>query len=372
MGGSGGVNGVDKADHHDDDFITSKLENDLIYRWSSLGRVFVENYAASLAQILHAHEVSVIDDIDHIDWENVPYEDFGLEFIDVQILHETKSDFEYLDIDLMAKAQMRQMKPEPVTTKKVVNGHVPFTIQKWISRHLEPNVFDLKGGKLVLGATGKGWARPVPLATRLACENKLEQRFQKLARMPVTTQCGKADPVKTKLVGLFARDKAKIEHALDRCWVFFTTWCKSCPRYKQRYRYGKPLAGDIALQRECFRNGSRAHRTISGWRRNAELFVMHQSLLGHDPFDIDIWLVASYVKRCKDATNPSAKTTFDALKWIDKCCDTPKWTENEIVKSQTKNDAWISLNNRVKHGKCQLLTWCLPWDNAHEAKLVDQ
>ena len=45
------------------------LEDALTYRWSSLGRVFVENYAASLAQILHAHEVFVINDIDHIDWE---------------------------------------------------------------------------------------------------------------------------------------------------------------------------------------------------------------------------------------------------------------------------------------------------------------
>ena len=32
----------------------------------------------------------MINDIDHIDCENVPYEDFGLELIDVQILHMIK------------------------------------------------------------------------------------------------------------------------------------------------------------------------------------------------------------------------------------------------------------------------------------------
>ena len=148
----------------------SNLEDALIYRWSSLGRVFVENYAASLAQILHAHEVFVINDIDHIDWENVPYEEFGLEPIDVQILHMIKSSDDDLDIDLMANAQIRHMMPEPEPVKKVINGHAPFNLQKWMSRHLVTTVVDLnnKVGTLVIGSTEKSWVKPVPMAARLA------------------------------------------------------------------------------------------------------------------------------------------------------------------------------------------------------------
>ena len=90
----------------------------------------LKNCAASLAQILHAHEVCVINDIDHIDWENVPYEEFGLGLIDVQILHTIKSSVDDLDIDLMANAQIRHMMPEPEPVKKVINGHAPFKVQK--------------------------------------------------------------------------------------------------------------------------------------------------------------------------------------------------------------------------------------------------
>ena len=120
----------------------SNLEDALNYRWSCLGRVFVENYAASLAQILHVHEVFVINDIDHIDWENVPYEDVGLEPIDVQTLHMIKPSDDDLDIDLITKAQVRHMMPKPEPVKKLVNGHVPFDVHKRMPRHLETTVVD--------------------------------------------------------------------------------------------------------------------------------------------------------------------------------------------------------------------------------------
>ena len=80
---------------------------------------------------------------------------------------------------------MRRNKPETVTTKNVVNGHVPFSVDKWMSRHLEPTVVDLKGGKLVLGATEKSWARPEPLATSLVFEKSGTTLPTRLARMPV-------------------------------------------------------------------------------------------------------------------------------------------------------------------------------------------
>ena len=95
-------------------------------------------------------------------------------------------------------------------------------------------------------------------------------------------------------MSLVARDREN-EHVPDRCWIFFTIWCKSFLRYKQVFRNGDPSAEEIALQRNCFRNVSRAHKTISGWRRNDETFVMHQLLLERDPFKIEAWLVASYL-----------------------------------------------------------------------------
>ena len=61
--------GPDVEDDLDDFLVISNLGNALKCRWSCLGRVFAEGYAASLAQTLHAHEAFVINDIDYIDWE---------------------------------------------------------------------------------------------------------------------------------------------------------------------------------------------------------------------------------------------------------------------------------------------------------------
>ena len=141
---------------------------------------------------------------------------------------------------------------------------------------------------------------------------------------------------------------------LDRCWGFLTIWCKPSPRYKQLFRNGDPSAEEIALQRDCFRNGLRAHKTIYQWRRNAETFVMHQFLLERDPFKIEAWLVASYLEKCKDATKTGARPASGALKWIDKCCDTPNWTDNQMVQSQIKQNGWSSIVNQVKDEKCFL------------------
>ena len=54
----------DVEDDPDETLVVSNLEDALRFRWSCLGRVVAEGYAASLAQTLHAHEVFVINDID--------------------------------------------------------------------------------------------------------------------------------------------------------------------------------------------------------------------------------------------------------------------------------------------------------------------
>ena len=118
------------------------------------------------------------------------------------------------------------------------------------------------------------------------------------------------------------------------------------------HRDGEPSKSEIGLQKDCFRNGSLAHKTISQWRRNAEIFVMHQHLLQRDPFKIDTWLVAAYVKQCKDATKTGARVAFAALKWIDKCCDTLKRCEEPMVLAQIKNNSIQGVvMPKVKEGK---------------------
>ena len=118
------------------------------------------------------------------------------------------------------------------------------------------------------------------------------------------------------------------------------------------FRDGEPDKTQIELQKDCFRNGSISHKTISQWRRNAEIFVMHQCLLERDPFNIDVWLVAAYVKQYRDATKTRARVAFASIKWIDKCCDTPQWCQEPMVLAQIKNNY---LNNvvalKVKEGK---------------------
>ena len=54
-----------------------------------------------------------------------------------------------------------------------------------------------------------------------------------------------------------------------------------------------------------------AHKTISQWLRNADLLVMHQCVLESDPFKIDSWLVAAYVKKqCNHGTTKCARVAF--------------------------------------------------------------
>jgi len=79
---------------------------------------------------------------------------------------------------------------------------------------------------------------------------------------------------------------------------------------------------------------------------------MHQCLLQRDPFKIDTWLVAAYVRQCKNATKSGARRAFASLKWLDRCCDTPKWAEEPMVLAQIKNNSLQEVvMPKVKEGK---------------------
>ena len=158
----------------DETFCVVDSENALRFRWPRLGRDVVEGYGASLAQILHPHGLFMINGIDHIDWGDVPFKNFGLEFIDVQILNMIKCCDDNVAIDLIAKAHARQSLPKPDKAQKVVNCHVPFDFHKWISPQLEPNVADLnnKIGMLVIGSSEKSSMKPSTEAPRLVFEKK--------------------------------------------------------------------------------------------------------------------------------------------------------------------------------------------------------
>ena len=97
-----------------------------------------------------------------IDWGNVPYNNLGLELIDVQILNMIIICDDNVAIDSMAKAQATQSMPKPDYVQKVVNGHVPFGLHKWTSPQLEPKVVDLnnKIRVLVIGSNEKIFMKP--------------------------------------------------------------------------------------------------------------------------------------------------------------------------------------------------------------------
>ena len=144
----------------------------------------------------------------------------------------------------------------------------------------------------------------------------------------------------------------KIEHVLDLCWELFVEYCQRSIRYKKMFANCKPDTEQIDLQRDCFRNGSIAHKTISQWRRNAELFIIHHMLLKRNPFEFDVWLVFSYVRKCKQACKTSGTTAFAALRWINRCFETENWCNEPLVNSQIKRGAIKEVvASCVKEGK---------------------
>ena len=61
-------------------------------RWNRIGCNFEEGYAWRLARILHAQGLLVISDIDHVNWDQINPEQYGLGLIDVHLIKMIKVD----------------------------------------------------------------------------------------------------------------------------------------------------------------------------------------------------------------------------------------------------------------------------------------
>ena len=77
-----------------------------------MGYDFDEGYVALLAQTLHAQGLFVTDDIDHVYLELIPFESFGLELIDVQVLNMIKLGNDEIANQLIIDVQVRQRLPK--------------------------------------------------------------------------------------------------------------------------------------------------------------------------------------------------------------------------------------------------------------------
>ena len=114
--------------------------------------------------------------------------------------------------------------------------------------------------------------KPSVGASRIAFEEQMRKIDVLMQSKSIENLQCKPGSVEAHRLSMVARDREKIEHVFNRCWDSFVTWCKKPERYKTLLRNGEPCKEEIELQRDCFRNGSVAHKTISQWRRNAEIF----------------------------------------------------------------------------------------------------
>ena len=152
-----------------------------------LGHISEEGHAALLATTLHAQGLSVINDIDHVDWELVPIDKFGLGLTDVQVLNMTKLGNDEIAHQLIVNAQVKRCMPKPAEIKRVVNEHAPFDFRKWMSRQHTPKEGMVKQEiqkTLVIGSTEKTFMKPVTEASRIAFEKKLQKRWALMQSKP--------------------------------------------------------------------------------------------------------------------------------------------------------------------------------------------
>ena len=77
-----------------------------------------------LATNLHAHGLRVITDIDHIDWNLIPYEMFGFKFVDVEILSISKLGDDLIANQLIVNAQVRQSMLKPSACHNMIINSV--------------------------------------------------------------------------------------------------------------------------------------------------------------------------------------------------------------------------------------------------------
>ena len=113
-----------------------------------------------------------------------------------------------------------------------------------------------------------------------------------------------------------AFDLIEIGRVVDRWRGFFVGCGKQSTRYRIMIAIGTLDLEQVDLQRGCFRNGPIVHGTISRWRRNPGVLVLHQLLLGRNPFPKDVWLVFACVRKCKQACNTVGGIASAALGWV--------------------------------------------------------
>ena len=146
------------------------LKTALQFRWTCLGYDFGEDYAALLAKTLHAQGLSVINDIDHFDWELVPIDKFGLGLTDVQVLNMTKLGNDELAHQLIINAWVMHYLPELAVIKRVANAHTPFCSQtdgchsnpKTVVVNAKPN-----SEGFVFGSINRVFMKPLAGASRV-------------------------------------------------------------------------------------------------------------------------------------------------------------------------------------------------------------
>ena len=217
-----------------------------------------------LASNLHALGVNVVTDIDHIKWASLPYETLGFKFVDIHILTMSKLGDSHIANQLVAEAQVRQTMLQPAVQINMFIDRVRSTHRLRTPR--QPNVLENHNcnnkGVLVIGATEKTFEKP-PSVARRTFEKKLQKRWEAMQKKEPVCFMRTPSPVEIGQMSMVARDRRKIEHVLDRCWDFFIAWCKKSKRYEMLFAKGEPCPDEIALQRDCFRNGSAAHKSIS-------------------------------------------------------------------------------------------------------------
>ena len=97
----------------------------------------------------------------------------------MQVLDMIKKGSNEVAQQLIVDARVRLSMPKPVEIKRVINGHVPFDFNKWMSRQpksAEVNIEQTFEGS-VIGSDKKTFMKPVPEAARIAFGKTLQKRF---------------------------------------------------------------------------------------------------------------------------------------------------------------------------------------------------
>ena len=149
----------------------SQLVISLTGRWNRVGCDFEEEYAWRLARILHAQGLLVISDIDHVNWDQINPEQYGLGIIDARLIKMIKVDNTQAMI-LMGNAHKRARTALALPCQNVVIGHTLFDMNQWMSLQLKIDGTSVTDGVPVKGTTEKTYRANINVDTRIGFENK--------------------------------------------------------------------------------------------------------------------------------------------------------------------------------------------------------